>query len=106
MRKIEIRETEISSYKENKMYIGQRIKEARLAKNIKGVDLGAYLNLSDNQISRMECGTANCTIQSLFYICQYLEVSADYILFGNQKQKNEITDEQRKAIDEVLRVFR
>ena len=33
--------------------IGQRIQEARLAKGLSGEDLGAYLGIKGNQISRI-----------------------------------------------------
>lgn len=35
--------------------------------------------------SRIERGEANCDVGKLFVICQCLEMSADYILFGEQK---------------------
>lgn len=41
--------------------IGQRIQEARLAKGISGEDLGAYLGIKGNQISRIETGKAKCS---------------------------------------------
>ena len=98
-------EKEINDYEDNKLYIGQRIQESRLAKKMRGADLGAYLGISANQVFRIERGEANCDVGKLFMICQCLEMSADYILFGEQKEKNEITDEQKRAIDNLIRAF-
>ena len=65
--------------------IGQRIQDARIQKGIKALDMAAQLDLSKDQYSRIECGTSMCKLSILHKIAQYLEVSADYLLYGNKE---------------------
>lgn len=83
--------------------IGLRIQDSRLKNGMTGADLGAYLGVNANQISRIERGEANIDIGKLFVICKMFDVSADFILFG--KEKSYITDEQNDAISHLLKVF-
>ena len=62
--------------------IGQRIQDIRLQKGIKALDMAAQFDLSKDQYSRIERGTSICKITTLHKIAQYLEVSADYLLYG------------------------
>ena len=62
--------------------IGWRIQEKRIEKGITAVDLSTYLNITANQVSRIERGCAGIDIYKLIVICKILGVSADYILFG------------------------
>ena len=65
--------------------IGQRIQEVRRQKGIRGLDLAVWLDISKNQLSRIECGECLCTTKTLYKAAQYLEVSADYLLFGRRE---------------------
>ena len=65
--------------------LGQRIQEARIGKGIKALDMATQLELSKDQYSRIECGTSMCKLSTLHKIAQYLEVSADYLLYGNKE---------------------
>lgn len=69
--------------KDEQLLIGARIQEARKAKKLSQVDMSVYLDITRKQYSRIECGESACDIAKLFMLCQYLEVSADYILFGS-----------------------
>lgn len=71
--------------KDVQLLIGARIQEARKAKKISQVEMSAYLDITRKQFSRIECGESACDVAKLFMICQYLEVSADYILFGKNE---------------------
>ncbi len=86
------------------MGVGQRIQEMRLERKMSGADLGAYLNVSANQISRIETGKATCKIEHIYIICQVLECSADYILFGNKKE--EINEYQKACLDALIKSFK
>ena len=85
--------------------IGQRIQEARLNCRMSGAELGAYINISANQISRIETGQAKCKLEHLFIICQVLECSADYILYGKDENAK-ITYHQKSCLDALLRSFK
>lgn len=65
--------------------VGQRIQDARIKKEIKAVDMAVALDMSKDQYSRIENGRSVCSTQKLYQIAQYLEVSADYLLFGEEQ---------------------
>lgn len=65
--------------------VGQRIQEVRIQKGIKAVDMAVALDMSKDQYSRIENGRSVCSTQKLYQIAQYLEVSADYLLFGEEQ---------------------
>ena len=67
--------------------IGQRIQKIRRDKGIRGLDLAIWLDISKNQLSRIECGECLCTTKTLYKAAQYLEVSADYLLYGRKKSE-------------------
>lgn len=66
----------------NSFAIGQRIQDIRLQKGIKALDMAVQVDLSKDQYSRIERGISICKITTLHKIAQYLEVSADYLLYG------------------------
>ena len=66
--------------------LGQRIQEIRIAKLIKAVDMAVALDMSKDQYSRIENGRSGCSTKHLYQIAQYLEVSADYLLFGDSEE--------------------
>ena len=59
---------------------GQRLREARKAAGQKQEELGQTLNLGKGQISAIEHGTSSTTLEKLSLICQFYNVSADYLL--------------------------
>lgn len=65
--------------------LGQRIQDTRIKKGIKAVDMAVALDMSKDQYSRIENGRSVCSTQKLYQIAQYLEVSADYLLFGEEQ---------------------
>ena len=71
-----------------------------------GLQLATELGITRNQMSRIENGRANCTIQQLYIMSQIFEHSMDYIISGKRgRQENKITFAQREAIDKMLRAF-
>ena len=90
---------EIREYDKNVQFeIGQRIQEMRLDKNMKSIELATELGITRNQMSRIENGRANCTIQQLYIMSQIFE-------HKRGRQENKITFAQREAIDKMLRAF-
>ena len=69
--------------------IGKRIKEAREAIGYRSNEVADYLDITKDQYSRIECGRSRCKSEYLFYLSSYLNVSVDYLLFGDQKSKIE-----------------
>lgn len=62
--------------------IGKRIKESRVSKKIKSIDMAELIGIGKDQYSRIETGKVVCKLEYLFVISQYLEVSMDYLCFG------------------------
>lgn len=62
--------------------IGQRIKQARLAKNYTQEDLAEMIDISVAFLSRVERGNSHINLKRLNQICGLLDVSEGYILNG------------------------
>ncbi len=62
--------------------IGQRIKEARLEKNITQEELADKLDLSVTYISRVENGNSHINLNRLSQVCNVLEISEGTLLNG------------------------
>lgn len=90
-----------------KKAIGWRIQEKRIEKGMAGADLGAYLNITANQISRIERGCANLDVLKLLVICNVLGTSADYIIFGKKEVETgvSISNVQYEAISNIIKAF-
>lgn len=81
--------------------IGQRIQEARIRKGLSGEDLGAYLGIKGNQVSRIETGKAKCSLEHIFVIAQVLNCTTDYLLYG----KNDYLNFSPEQVDLVKRLY-
>lgn len=92
--------------------IGQRIQEARRQKGIKALDMAVLLDISKNQLSRIECGECLCTIRILHKVAQYLEVSADYLLYGRKENaymnqiENLLWGKKPEEIEKMIQVMK
>lgn len=85
-----------------RMQVGQRIQDTRIKQGLSGADMGAYLDISANQVSRIETGKAKCSLEHIFILAQVLNCSADYLLFG-KKELPTISQEQVDLISELYR---
>lgn len=56
-------------------YIGERIKKNRIKKNVTQQELGEYLNVSTQAISRYELGSRKTDNDILFKLAEYFNVS-------------------------------
>ena len=65
-----------------KTEIGRRIRNFRLTNNLTQAQLAESLDISTNFVSEVETGKKNISLEILFRLCQYYNLSADYILFG------------------------
>lgn len=66
----------------------------RIENELSEPDMAAYLDITANSYSRIERGEVKCDLPKLFIICQMLDISADYILFGKAKNNDGLTQEQ------------
>ena len=103
---------------ENKKYIftliGKRIKQARKAKGYTQERLAEKVDMTTKNLSALENGATGMSISSLIAICDALEVSSDYILFGDDaKQKQDtasillakLPEQKRIQAEKLLEVF-
>lgn len=63
--------------------IGKRIRLRRKELHIKQADMAEYLDISNNHMSSIENGRQKPSLEILLRICDYLEVTPDYLLLGN-----------------------
>ena len=62
--------------------IGQRIRQARLNKNLTQEDLAEQIDISVAFLSRIERGNSHVNLKRLNQLCGLLDVSEGYILNG------------------------
>lgn len=95
--------------------VGQRIQSLRLKNEITAVELSEYLEITSNQLSRIENGRTKSKLEYIYAVAQIFHCSTDYLLFGEieseeKYQENgdtvEITKEQFEAIKTVIAAFK
>lgn len=74
--------------------IGQRIKQARLAKNLTQEDLAEQIDISVAFLSRVERGNAKINLNRLNQLCDLLEISEGDILTGVGSTSNAYLDKE------------
>lgn len=84
--------------------IGQRIQKMRLKREMSGAYIAAYLDITTNQLSRIENGRAKCTLEHLFTLTQLLDCSADFLLYGIEPS-SKYTKAQMACIDAMIASF-
>ncbi len=62
--------------------IGQRIKQARLAKNLTQEELAERIDVSVAFLSRVERGNSHINLKRLNQLCNLLDVTEGYVLNG------------------------
>lgn len=67
--------------------MGRRIREAREKKGIKQIELALQLAIGKNQMYRIENGQTPCKTEYLYEIAQVLDVSLEYLFFGDQENR-------------------
>ena len=67
------------------------LKNARIKKGIKAIDLAKALNVSKQTISNWENGKRNPDLDTLIKLADFYEVSLDYLV-GREKEINNDTD--------------
>lgn len=70
--------------------IGKRISQTRKAQGLTQENLAEQIGLSMQSVSCIELGKKGVRPENLIKICEALEVSADYLLFG--KRETAVTD--------------
>ena len=72
--------------------MGNRIKELRKEKSITQKELSEIIGLAHNTISAYESGQRDMSTDTIDKICNYFEVTADYLLGRSSKKEGVIMD--------------
>ncbi len=78
--------------------IGERLKQARLSKNLTQENLAEQLDVSVAFLSRVERGHSHLNLNRLAQVCKLLDVSEGYILSGSSEDSKSYLDEDFKKI--------
>lgn len=65
--------------------IGARIRQARLKALYTQSELSERIGISTSFLGHIERGTIVMSIETLFAVCDALDLSADYLVTGNKK---------------------
>ena len=84
---------------ENKL--GKVISNLRKEKGITQRDLAEALNISDKAISRWECGTSRPTLEMMFQISKYFNVSYNDLITARISDDHE----DDKIVEEIIKEF-
>ena len=71
--------------------IGTRLKQRRKEMHIKQTEMAKELGVSQTYLSNIEGGKANCSITLLVDICNYLNVTPDYLMLGNMRGRTKLS---------------
>lgn len=71
----------------NYTLLGERIQEIRTSKGIKQMALAHKANLSLSFMSQVENGSKHVSLQAFLRIAEALDVTADALLVGNEKEE-------------------
>ena len=72
--------------------IGQRIRQARLNKNLTQEDLAEQIDISVAFLSRIERGNSHVNLKRLNQLCGLLDVSEGYLLNGASSSSENYLD--------------
>ncbi len=93
---------------------GERIRKRRKQMNFTQSELAEKTGLTSQTIASAEYGKKELRIENFANICQALEVSADYLLFGGNAPLNQslftekashLPLEQRRCLDNIINSF-
>lgn len=94
--------------------MGKRIKQARKAKRYTQAQLAELIEMSSKNFSQIERGETGISLSTLISLCKFLDISADYILFGNQGENkkssidllmSELNEEQQLYAEKMIEVY-
>lgn len=87
----------------NLIEIGARIKAYRKSMGISQEKLAEMINVSPHYIYEIERGTKTMSLETFVTLSEVLNLSTDYILFGDKKDDTGSLYEQLNRMDEEQR---
>lgn len=91
--------------KERIINIGPRLKQRRKEMRIKQTEMAKELGVSQTYLFNIEAGRTNCSITLFVDICNYLNVTPDYLMLGNMRGNRasiDIIDELKMCSSEEI----
>ena len=94
--------------------VGNRIKKARERLNITQENISERMNVGPQHISDVERGAVGISIDMLMKICETLDITADYVLFGNEAGHGEnmlyhivrkLDDKDQQFIEDFVELY-
>ena len=70
------------------MQVGNRIYQARTSRGLTQENLAEMMDVSVQMVSNLECGRKAIRPENLVKLCDALNISADYVLFGKLTPHN------------------
>lgn len=80
--------------------IGERVRLTRVSRGFSRDELAEILNISTLFLGYIECGQRGMSLTTLQNLCRILNVSADYLLLGKEKEGT-VDDDIITAIKEL-----
>lgn len=80
--------------------LGQRLKELRLRQNLKQSELGSKIGVSTSNISRIEKNEISPSANIVLQICNYFDISADWLLSGTTTLDDSIKKDPYQDLSE------
>lgn len=80
--------------------IGERVRLTRVSRGLSRDELAEMLNVSTLFLGYIECGQRGMSLTTLQNMCTILNVSADYLLLGKEKETG-IDEEIFSAVNEL-----
>lgn len=90
------------------IYFGTRLKDLRKSKRLTQLELAEAVDLVKSSISAYEKGLKYPSIEVLIKLCNFFNVSSDYLLGlsdNKEIQKYDLTEEQREIITKLITQF-
>ncbi len=100
--------------KDFNLTVGLRIREIREAMQLTREQFSELCNISDSFLAAVESGKKSITSKTIYKICSGANVSADYLIFGNQNGfecdtvieiLNQMTPSERDSAVRILTEF-
>lgn len=63
-----------------KLTFGEKLRNLREEKELNQTELGKHLGITQRKLSYLECGKCEPNIDDLRAICNFFEISSDYLL--------------------------
>lgn len=76
------------------MDINERIKKIRKTRHMTQEELAKRLGKTSSMVTHMESGKTIPTTESIIEMCKIFNVSADYMLFGNEEIKDKESEKE------------